>query len=126
MTEPTSRRPVFRATYQLFLLGMILLCGPSLADDDSGWPVGRWQLVHDPEGREQDSLEFLPNGEAHSIWPDGTRVSGIYIVTSEGIKAVFSLAGRDIITTFHVDADRQRLRIVTSQTGRESVYRKLP
>ena len=116
------------------LLGaaLLLLCGilapphVALAGEPSDWPIGRWELGHDPEDRPGDALEFLPDGEAISIWPDGTRVSGIYVVTPQGIKAVFSLDGRDIITTFHADADRQQLRIVTSTTGRESVYEKRP
>lgn len=110
---------------------LLLLCGilvpphVALANEPS-WPLGRWELVHDPEGRPGDALEFLPDGEAVSIWPDGTRVSGIYVVTPQGIKAVFSLDGRDIITTFHADPARRQLRIVTSSTGRESIYEKQP
>lgn len=115
-----------QAAHALALFCLLALGGFSYAAEEPDWPVGRWELVHDPEGREQDWLEFMPNGDAYSIWPNGTKVPGIYVVTEDGIKAVFSLKDRDIIATFHVDAARQQLRIVTSETGRESVYRKLP
>jgi hypothetical protein len=123
-TERERRTPPLRAA--LLLLCGILASPPpvALANEPSDWPIGRWELVHDPEGRPGDALEFLPDGEAISIWPDGTRVPGIYVVTPRGIKAVFSLDGRDIITIFHSDPDRRQLRIVTSTTGRESVYEK--
>ena len=108
---------------RLPLLLALLCAGPALAQDAT-WVLGRWELVYDPEGRPADALEFLPDGDAVNVWPDGTRVPGIYVVTEQGVKAVFTLQGRDLITTFHADAAHSELRIVTSATGRESVYRK--
>lgn len=101
-----------------------LLLRLPLAAEEADWVLGRWELAYDPEGRPADALEFLPDGEAVNLWPDGTRVHGIYVVTEQGVKAVFTLQGKDIITTFHADPARTELRILTSATGRETIYRK--
>lgn len=119
-------RDVLHALALLTLLALAAWMGAAHADRaaDDDWVLGRWELVYDPDGSERDWLEFLPGGDAFSIWPDGRRVPGIYVVTAEGVKAVFTLEGRDIITTFHADPERRELRIVTSPTGVESVYRR--
>ena len=57
--------------------------------------------------------------------PDGQRVPGMYIVTPQGVKAVFTHQGRDVIATFFFDAHAGVLKIVTSRTGQASLYRKL-
>ncbi len=91
---------------------------------DEQWILGTWELVYDPEGRATDWLEFLPSGDVRNTWADGTEVWGIYVVTQEGVKAVLSYEGTDVIFTFHADEQRNSLRIVTSNTGIESVYQK--
>jgi hypothetical protein len=49
----------------------------------------------------------------------------MYIVTPEGVKTVFTHEGQDVIATFHSDAQRQQLKIVTSRSGEESIYIKV-
>ena len=88
------------------------------------WVLGTWELAHDPDGSEKDWLEFRPDGGVYSVWPNGQRVEGIYIVAPNSVKAVFTHEGRDVITTFHFDAQRQVPKIVTSETREESIYRK--
>lgn len=106
------------------LLALSLGWVPAHADQ-ADWPVGRWELVHDPEGRKADALEFTGEGDVYNVWSDGTRVSGIYIVTAEGVKTVFTREGKDVIATFHSDPTRSQLRIVTSASGEESIYEKV-
>ncbi len=110
------------------LLIILVLCWPASlwADAPEAWIHGRWELIEDPDGNPRDWLEFLPNGDVFNIWQDGTRIGGFYVVTHYDVKAVFTIDGRDLLTTFFFNTDRNELRIVTSATGRESVYRKLP
>ncbi len=106
------------------LAALALLCSPLLQAADASWAVGRWELVHDPDGGKTDWLEFTADGDAYNLWADGTRVPGFYVVTEQGVKAVFTVKGKDLIATFHADPAREELRIVTSTSGRPSVYRR--
>jgi len=128
MAQLATRRPTMRSIVLISTVVAIvtLFTGfDSASADDQDWIIGRWELVYDPEDRATDWLEFLPNGDVRNIWADGTEVSGIYIVTAEGVKAVLNYEGTDIIFTFHADEARRSLRIVTSNTGLASVYQRL-
>ena len=114
-----------KLAYAVIIVCALLASASAVNAEDESWVIGRWELVYDPHGGEKDALEFLPNGEAFSIWPDGTRIPGIYIVTAEGVKAVFTHQGKDLIATFHADKARELLMIVTSSSGQESIYKKL-
>ena len=112
--------------FHLWLVVAVLSLVPGLVSAASeGWVIGKWELVYDPDGARKDWLEFAANGDAVNIWPDGERVPGMYIVTPQGVKAVFTHQGRDVIATFFFDAHAGVLKIVTSRTGQASLYRKL-
>lgn len=112
----------------LVLLAILLLgsCTVHAAstNDDASWLYGKWQLTYDPDGARTDWLEFLPNGDAWSIGPLG-RVSGFYIVDGDAVKAVFTWKGKDFIMKFHADRHRHVLKIVTSRSGKASIYKKV-
>lgn len=112
------------SAFKAILFGLLLCAGAAHAGD-ADWLLGRWALTYDPQGAETDYLEFLPDGDAYSEWADGTRVPGIYVVTGQGVKAVFTVEERDLIATFHADAERKRLKIVTDASGEESVYERV-
>lgn len=107
----------------LLLLGLCVTYSAMSADDEA-WVYGKWELSYDPDGAKKDWLEFLPNGDAWSIGDNG-RIQGMYIVDGETVKAVFSWKGKDFIMTFHGDKKNQTLKIVTSRSGKESVYTKM-
>lgn len=113
---------------KLILTGFVLLCVSTgfsaQAADDEAWLYGKWKLSYDPDGAKTDYLEFLPNGDAWSIGPNG-KVSGIYIVDGDIVKAVFTWKDKDFIMTFHGDKQNNVLKIVTSRSGRESIYKKM-
>lgn len=110
----------------MILMGAVLGVGSVHAQQaHEEWVVGRWEMTHDPEAREADTLEFTAEGDVYNIWSDGTRVPGIYVVTAEGVKTVFTRDGKDVIATFHSDAERSELRIVTSRSGAETIYEKV-
>ncbi len=94
------------------------------ADDDESWLYGKWELSYDPDGAKTDYLEFLPNGDAWSIGPNG-KVAGFYIVDGENVKAVFTWKKKDFIMMFHGDKQNKLLKIVTSRSGKESIYKKM-
>ena len=104
------------------LSGLLVIAIPGHTGES--WLHGKWELVYDPDGDKKDWLEFFPDGEARSHGELG-NVEGIYIVTPEGVKAVFTYQEKDFIMTFHYDKDAQALKIVTSHTGRESIYKKV-
>lgn len=92
--------------------------------DTQSWLYGKWALHYDPDGAKKDYLEFLPNGDAWSIGPNG-KVSGIYIVDGDTVKTVFTWKDKDFIMTFHADKQHKLLKIVTSRSGKESIYKKM-
>lgn len=107
----------------ILLLGTAAVHAAPAADDES-WLYGKWQLSYDPDGAKTDWLEFLPNGDAWSIGPLG-RVAGFYIVDGDTVKAVFTWKGKDFIMMFHADRHKQVLKIVTSRSGKASIYKKV-
>ncbi|MBI1424162.1 MAG: hypothetical protein GC149_11890 [Gammaproteobacteria bacterium] len=105
---------------------LLSLCMASVAQgsDDEAWVYGKWELSYDPDGGKKDYLEFLPNGDAWSIGPNG-KIPGLYIIDGDTVKAVFTWKEKDFIMTFHGDRQNRQLRIVTSRTGKASVYTKI-
>ncbi len=88
------------------------------------WLVGKWVLTYDPDGDKKDFIEFMADGDAISTGELG-RVEGLYLVNSESVKAVFTYKEKDFIMTFFYNPKKDELRIVTSHTGRESIYKKI-
>ena len=96
-----------------------------MADDyDYDWVVGKWALVYDPDGGKTDYLEFLANGDVISSGPAGSY-EGFYIASFGMIKAVLNIHDKDLILTFHHNQANTELRIITSDSGRASIYEKL-
>lgn len=115
-----------RALYVLVLLCLLVLAGGAqLRAADEEWLIGTWELHYDPDGARTDWLIFEPDGDVISRGPQGREFHGMYISTPEGVKTVFTHEGQDVIATFHHGDDRQVLKIVTSASGEESVYRKV-
>ncbi len=112
-------KQLWRSTFMAMAILIIL---PVWAEET--WIVGKWELYFDPDNVEKDWLEFAANGDAKSIGPLG-ELDGFYVVAGKDVKAVFTYKGKDIIATFHVNEQRDELRIVTSHTGQESIYRKM-
>ena len=108
----------------LIFISLTGACSMNHAGTD-GWLFGKWELTYDPDKAEKDYIEFLPEGDVISTGPRG-RVEGIYIVTPEMVKVVLTYRDKDFIMTFFYNDARTELRIVTSHTGRESVYKKMP
>ena len=116
-----------RLNKPLQTLSLILaLCFPFtlLAAEDEAWLFGKWELTYDPDGAKKDYLEFLPNGDAWSTGPNG-KAEGMYIVDGDSVKAVFTWKGKDFIMTFNRDPQNNALKIVTSHSGKESIYQKM-
>lgn len=109
----------------LFAIALLLLLQVSLLKADAyDWVVGKWQLVYDPDGGKTDYLEFLANGDVTSSGPAG-KYEGFYIASHGMVKAVLTIHEKDLILTFHHNSDNTELRIVTSDSGKASVYEKV-
>lgn len=120
-----------KATSHLTLVGLLLglwasWYAPVANAADEAWIYGMWQLNYDPDASKPDYLEFLSNGDVFNIGHDGTRISGMYVVSDDRVTAVFSKDRKDVITTFFFDEQHTELRIVTSKTGKETLYRRQP
>ena len=107
-------------------IALLSLCAsyPALSAEDESWVFGKWELSYDPDGAKKDWIEFLPNGDAWSIGANG-KIQGMYIVDGDTVKAVFTWKGKDFIMTFHGDRQNKLLKIVTSRSGKESIYKKM-
>jgi len=108
----------------IFLFMLLFSTAVVPAEQDEAWLHGKWELTYDPDGSEKDWLEFLPGGDAFSSGPLG-RLEGIYIVDGDAVKAVFTFRDKDFIMNFRADRQARQLKIVTSHTGRESIYSKI-
>jgi hypothetical protein len=115
---------LFKRNWWLLLLFSLFSLTSIPGHANEAWLHGKWELVYDPDGDKKDWLEFLPDGDVRSKGELGD-VEGLYIVTPKGVKAVFTYQDKDFIMTFHYDKDEQALKIVTSHTGRESIYKKV-
>lgn len=109
---------------------VISLCGVLLSAtvcaDSAAWVVGKWLMSYDPDGARADTLEFTQSGDVISIGATGKRIQGMYVVSSDRVTTVFSQEGKqDVIATFFFDEQHQTLRIVTSKTGKETLYKKV-
>jgi hypothetical protein len=92
------------------------------AEED--WVVGKWRQLYDPEDEEIDYLEFFANGDVVSTSSIG-EYRGFYMVSPDMVKAVLSVGDKDLILTFFYNDAKNQLRIVTSDTGIETVYEKV-
>ena len=108
-----------------FFLTMLLVLSTNMALADEAWLIGKWKLFYDPDGSKTDYIDFKADGDAISSGPEG-EYGGFYVLSPNSVKAVFTYKGKDFIMTFHYNEQRDELRIVTSHTGRESIYRKIP
>lgn len=111
--------------YSLFALLSAPLAAQTPLPVDDQWLIGKWQLHYDPDGGKTDFIEFRANGDAISSGPLG-QVEGLYVLAPNSVKAVFTYRDKDFIMTFFFNEARDELRIVTSHTGRESIYKKRP
>lgn len=123
-----KRYKAWTQCYGLALL--LLLCqampGKSFAAEDNSWLVGRWQLHYDPDGSDTDYLVFKANGDFFNIDPQGHEVHGFYMVVPGAVRAVLTTKeGKDLLLTFFYNKAKTELRIVTSDSGIESVYIKV-
>lgn len=113
---------------KLLRLSLVFCCicitHPVMSGEDESWLYGKWELSYDPDGAKKDYLEFLANGDAWSIGPNG-KIEGIYIVDGNTVKAVFTWKGKDFIMHFRADKQKRLLRIVTSRSGKASIYTKM-
>lgn len=101
------------------------LASSQAADEDVQWLIGKWQLVYDPDGASTDYLVFKENGDLISISEHG-EFHGFYMVVPGAIRGVLSNNGKDLLLTFFYNSDKTQLRIVTSASGIESIYEKVP
>jgi hypothetical protein len=103
---------------------VLLLAVSNSFASGQNWILGQWKLVYDPDNSDTDYLHFHPNGDVVSTGPAGI-VNGIYVVSQDRVKAVLTVDDKDLILTFFFNAEKNQLRIVTSETGRESIYQKV-
>ena len=109
----------------LAVLLLLALSTPGLADEDASWLVGRWQLSYDPDGAATDYLIFRANGDLISISPHG-EFHGFYMLVPGAVRGVLTREdGRDLLLTFFYNPAHTELRIVTSATGKESIYTRV-
>jgi len=116
-----------RLRYGLRLLLVLVALGaaPARAGDD-GWLLGRWQLVHSPEGDRTDWFEFAADGRMTSITPDGRRLGGQYTVSGRDVQLNFKVGNESILLTLTYGPDKARLYARSAQTGNTAIYEKRP
>lgn len=125
MTVKQRHRFAISALLYIYVSLFSLTLNASPTDTSSeAWLIGKWELYYDPDGGKKDFIEFTADGDAISRGPLG-KLEGFYLLSAVSVKAVFTYREKDFIMTFFFDQMRDELRIVTSHTGRESIYKKI-
>jgi len=123
--DPSAMRGKFmRITFPVYLLLLVLFAPLQVMAAEDDWVVGKWRQLYDPEDEEIDTLEFTADGDLISRSSIG-EYRGFYMVAPGVVKAVLSAGSRDLILTFFHNPEKNQLRIVTSDTGIETVYEKM-
>ena len=110
------------------LLAVALALGaaaPARAADDA-WLLGRWELVHSPDGDPTDWLEFAADGRMTTITPSLKRFGGQYAVTGREVQLNFKVGNQSVLITLTYGPDKQRLYARSARTGNTAVYEKRP
>ena len=92
---------------------------------ENSWLVGKWELVHDPDGSEKDWLEFTADGKAFSIAADGKRMPGQYVIVESRIEVNYMVNGKLVPITLKFAADKSKVFSQSPRTGSVSEYHKL-
>jgi len=98
---------------------------PARAADDV-WLLGRWELVHSPDGDRKDWLEFGSDGRMTSITSDGRRLGGQYAVTGREVQLNYKAGNESVLITLTYGPDRAQLYARSGRTGYTAVYEKRP
>lgn len=107
-------------------LGLALAAVTPAGAVDDAWLLGRWELVHSPEGDRKDWIEFAPDGRMTRITPDGRRFGGRYAVTGRDVQLDFKVGNESVLRTLTYGSDRERLYARSARTGYTAIYEKRP
>ena len=112
----------------VLLLAVALTLGAAASSRaaDETWVLGRWELVHSPDGDPTDWLEFAPDGRMTSIAPNGRRTGGRYVTAGQQVELNFKVGTQSVILTLTYEPGKQRLYAKSAKTGNTAVYEKRP
>lgn len=115
-----------RGTTLLLVLALALGAAAPARAADLAWLLGRWELVHAPDGDAKDWLEFAADGRMTSIAPDGRRAGGMYVAGPQEIQLNFKVGTKSVLVTLTYGPDKERLYARSARTGNTAVYEKRP
>jgi hypothetical protein len=115
-----------RGTALLLALALALVAVASARAADEAWLLGRWELVHAPDGDAKDWLEFAGDGRMTSIASDGRRAGGMYVTGGQEVQLNYKVGTQSVIITLTYGPDKQRLYARSARTGNTAVYEKRP
>ena len=107
-------------------LALLLAASAAAGAADADWLLGRWELQRDPDGGAQDLLEFAPDGHVAVAKRGGSRFTGRYHASDQGVQIDYKIGSQSIITTLVPSTDRRTLYVPSAVTGRNAVYEKKP
>jgi uncharacterized protein (TIGR03066 family) len=104
----------------------VAVAAPAARAADDGWLLGRWELVHSPDGDPTDRLEFAPDGGMTVITPNLKRLGGRYEVTGREVLLNFKVGNESILITLTYGPDKAKLYARSARTGNTAVYERRP
>jgi len=112
-------------------LALVLVLGVALAATaaraaDEEWLLGRWELVHSPDGDPTDRLEFAADGRVTVIAPNLKRLGGRYEVTGREVLLNYKIGSQSILITLAYGPDKAKLYARSARTGNTAIYEKRP
>jgi hypothetical protein len=121
MTPRLRRRIVAIAV----ALVVIVAAAPTRAADPT-WLLGRWDLLRDPDGGAQDSMEFSRDGQVALARRGGARYTGRYHASDAEVQIDYKVGSQSVITTLTPSSDKRELYARSAVTGKNAVYEKRP
>jgi len=106
-------------------LAVIVAAAPAPAADPT-WLLGRWELLRDPNGGAQDSLEFSREGQVALARRGGPRYTGRYQASDVEVQIDYKVGSQSVITTLTPSSDKRELYARSAVTGKNAVYEKRP
>jgi len=104
-------------------LVVVVAAAPARAADPT-WLLGRWELLRDPDGGAQDSMEFSREGQVARR--GGARYTGRYHASDAEVQIDYKVGSQSVITTLTPSSDKRELYARSAVTGKNAVYEKRP
>jgi translation initiation factor IF-1 len=92
-----------------FLMTATSACSDMSGSGDAAWLYGVWELTHNPDHDDSDTLVFKDDGTVKVQTEDGREIHGKFAINDNQLKMTLA-TGRDVIDVeFTISKDKSKL-----------------